>query len=401
MKSILDLLKDIWKYCLAILKSKYKWLLIFFMLWVYRVNSIPADAGGFARGLQIATTFGMLFFALRMKGSNVSTALFRTKVANQTMTCYLLLALASTMWSYVPTLTLYIAFEKLAFVIVLFSIFSQFHTFENAERMFICLLVGIVVFNGVVPRMTGYIAFIAHDLQEGSCAAMCFSYCCGEILAKKTRDKKRYKMLKAAMYLSILFLAISTSGGANASAALGFGIALLVCGKIVWGLLLLFIGGVVYFFKDVGDDIFKFLMAGKSDEDIKSATGRTNIWEILCELAEQKPYLGWGHAALERYISDRGPIQLVDLHSNFYGSYGNNGIVGLAFLIIHHLSAIFYTLGKRMKPGYVGLLCAICCGALNGYSYGFLCGKTAIITIVYFVVLMMTYIYSKVKVRNV
>lgn len=401
MIRIWSLLKDIGISILTILKSKYKWILIFFMLWVYRVSCIPADDGGMARGLQIATTLGMLLFTFNMKGTGISTALFKSKIPNQTMTWYLLLAMMSALWSYVPTLTLYIAFEKLIFVIVLTTIFSQFKTFENAERAFVYFLLGIVIYNGIVPRMAGHIAFIAHDLQEGSCAAMAFSYCCGEMLAKKTKDKKRYGMLKAGMLLSICFLAISTSGGANASAAFGFGIALLVCGKIVWGLFLLFIGGAIYFFKDLGDNIFKFLMAGKSDEDIKSATGRTNIWEIVCDLAGQKPYLGWGHAALERYISDRGPILLVDLHSNYYGSYGNNGIIGLILLIVHHASAIFYTLGKRMKPGYVGLLCAICCGALNGYSYGFLCGKTAIITVVYFSVVVMIYIYSKVKVRNV
>lgn len=54
-------------------------------------------------------------------------------------------------------------------------------------------------------------------------------------------------MLKAAMIISVFFLVISTSGGANASAALGFGVALLVCGKFIWGLLLLLAGGAIYF----------------------------------------------------------------------------------------------------------------------------------------------------------
>ena len=100
---------------------------------------------------------------------------------------------------------------------------------------------------------------------------------------------------------------------------------------------------------------------------------------------------------MERYITDKGPMPLTDLHSNYYGSYGSTGLVGLALLIIHHVSALFYALRKRMKPGYVGLLSAISCGTLNGYSYGFLSGKTAIITVVYLGILMMAYFYSKVK----
>ena len=400
MKSIYLLLKDVWKYSRAVLKSRYKWLFIFFVLWVYRVSCMPADGGGIARGLQIVTTFGMLFLAIRMRKNSISSALFKSQIPNQTMTWYLLLALLSTLWSYVPMLSFFMAFEKLAFMVVLFAVFSQFHTFENAERMFVYMMVGMLVFNGIATRVAGYQAWIGHDLQQGSCAAMCFSYCCGEWLAKKTMDKNRYRMLKGAMLISVFFLVISTSGGANASAALGFGVALLVCGKFVWGMLLLLMGGAIYFFKDLGEDMFKFLMAGKSEGDIKSSTGRTAIWEIVDELGAQKPYFGWGYAAMERYITDKGPMPLTDLHSNYYGSYGSTGLVGLALLIIHHVSAILYTFGKRLKPGYVGLLSAICCGTLNGYSYGFLSGKTAIITIVYFAVLMMAFIYTKVKVAK-
>lgn len=397
MKSVFEILKEIWKWSWVVLKSKYRWMLLFFVLWVYRVSCMPADGGGLARGLQVLTTFGLLFYALNMKGNSVPMALFKTKWPNVTMTWYLLLALVSTLWSYVPMLSFFMAFEKLAFMVVLFAIFSQFRTFENTERMFVYLMVGMLVFNGIATRVMGYQPWIGHDLQQGSCAAMCFAYCCGEFLAKKIGGKERYRMLKAAMYISVFFLAISTSGGANASAALGFGVALLVCGKFVWGLLLLLMGGAVYVFKDLGSDIFNFLMAGKSQDDIKSSTGRTAIWEVVEELGAQKPYFGWGYAAMERYITDEGPMPLTDLHSNYYGSYGSTGLVGLALLIIHHLSAMFYTFGKRMKPGYVGLLSAICCGTLNGYSYGFLSGKTAIITVVYLAVLMMAYFYSKVR----
>lgn len=400
MKSVFLLLKDVWAYSRAALKSRYKWMFIFFVLWVYRVCCMPADSGGIARGLQIVTAFGLLFFAMRMRKGCIPSALFKSRIPNLTMTWYLLLALLSTLWSYLPMLSFFMAFEKLAFMVVLFAVFSQFHTFEGAERMFVYLMVGMLVFNGVVTRVTGLQAWIGHDLQQGSCAAMCFSYCCGEMLAKKAGNKSRYRMLKGAMLISVFFLVVSTSGGANASAALGFGVALLVCGKFAWGMLLLLMGGAAYVFKDLGEDMFKFLMAGKSEGDIKTSTGRTAIWEVVDELGAQKPYFGWGYAALERYITDKGPMALTDLHSNYYGSYGSMGLVGLALLIIHHVSAILYTLGKRLKPGYVGLLSAACCGTLNGYSYGFLSGKTAIITVVYFAVLMMAFIYSKVKVAR-
>lgn len=397
MKSIFLLLRDIWEWSIALLRSRYKWMLVFFVLWIYRVSCMSANNNGISQGLQIFTTFGILLFAMKMKKDSIVSALFHSKAPAVTITWYLLLALVSTLWSYTPMLSFFMSFEKLAFMIVLFVVLSQFRTFENAEQMFIYLMVGILVFNGIVTRVMGYQSFVGHDLQQASCAAMCFSYCCGESLAHKTKNRRRYQMLKSAIIISVFFLIISTSGGANASAALGLGVAMFLSGNFVWGVLVLIFGGSVLFFNDWFEDILKILMAGKSEGDIQSATGRTYIWEIVRNLGAEKPLCGWGHAALERYITDRGIMPLTDLHSNYYGAYGNTGIVGLALLVIHHVSAIFYTYANRLKPGYVGLLCAICCGTLNGYSYGFLVGKTAIITIVYFAVLTMTFFYSNVK----
>lgn len=397
MKSIFILLKDLWKWSIATLKSRYKWMFVFFVLWVYRVSCMPAGNGGIAQGLQIFTTFGIFFFVVKMRKDSIVSALFHSKAPTVTMTWYLLLALVSTLWSYTPMLSLFMSFEKLVFIVALFAIFLQFRTFENAERMFVYLMVGMLVFNGIATRIMGYQSFIGHDLQQGSCAAMCFSYCCGELLTHKVQGKYRYRMLKSVILISVFFLVISTSGGANASAALGFGVALLFSGNFMWGVLMLIFGWIIFFFSYWYEDIFKFLMAGKSDGDIQSSTGRTSIWEVVRYLGAEKPLWGWGHAALERYITDRDIMPLTDLHSNYYGAYGNTGLVGLALLVVHHVSAIFYTFGKRLRPGYVGLLCAICCGTLNGYSYGFLVGKTAIITIIYFAVLMMAFVYSNVK----
>ena len=150
-------------------------------------------------------------------------------------------------------------------------------------------------------------------------------------------------------------------------------------------------------FTELREDIFKFIMAGKSEGEIRTSTGRTSIWKIVEELGKQKPLLGWGHAAMERYITDKGYMPLTDLHNNFYGAYGSLGYIGLSLLIIHHATSVLFSFFRKMKPGYTGLLCAICCGTLNGYSYGYLSGKTAIITVVYLAVIMMTFIYSRVQ----
>lgn len=59
---MINFLKALWKAFFIALKSKYRWLLILFILWLYRVDFISADGGGLAKTLQVVTLFGMFFF---------------------------------------------------------------------------------------------------------------------------------------------------------------------------------------------------------------------------------------------------------------------------------------------------------------------------------------------------
>lgn len=53
------LLKSLWSSFWGIMKSKYKWLFILFAVWMYRIDFMPADGGGLAKGIQVVTLFGM------------------------------------------------------------------------------------------------------------------------------------------------------------------------------------------------------------------------------------------------------------------------------------------------------------------------------------------------------
>lgn len=136
MIRIWSLLKDIGISMLTILKSKYKWILIFLCYGYIELAVFLLMMVVWLEACRLQQLLACCFY-FNMKGTGISTALFKSKIPNQTMTWYLLLAMMSALWSYVPTLTLYIAFEKLIFVIVLTTIFSQFKTFENAERAFV------------------------------------------------------------------------------------------------------------------------------------------------------------------------------------------------------------------------------------------------------------------------
>lgn len=388
------LFKELYYYIRGILSSPCKWMLIFYVLWVYRVSCMPAVAGGIAQGLQIATLFGMLYYAYIWNNASLSFGLFKTGLPVWSMTLFLGLGVISTAWSYKPDYSFFMSVEKLAFMAVFFTLFTMPRTFLATERMWVMIMLGTIIFNWVAPRVVGQQGFIGHDLPEGSCSAMCLSYCMGELLAKKVDSPRRNAMFRIAVIISLFCMFSSTSGGANASGALGVAIAFAISGKIIWGLAFAAGGSLLLLNDTLYDKIFHLLMQGKSDQDIKSSTGRTAIWEAMMPLANQKPWLGWGYASMERLMTDRRIMHLTDIHSNFYGAYGNVGIIGLVLLVFHHVVAVLYTLKNVLNPGFVGILCALCCGALNGYSYGFLVGKTAIISVFYLAFVMLIFVYQ-------
>ena len=400
MNAIISLFKELYYYIRGLLGSPARWMLLCYVLWVYRVSCMPAVAGGIAQILQIGTLLAMLYYAFSWNRACLSMGILKTGAPVWTMTLYLSLGMISTLWSYKPDYSLFMSFEKIALLAIFFSVFTIPQKFLLTERIFVFFMLGTLLFNWLAPRLLGYQSWMGHDLQEGSCAAMCLSYCTGELLSNRVQSLRRSAMFRVAIIVSVFCLFTSTSGGANASAALGVAIALAVSGKFVWGLIAALLGGALMLNEQLFDKVFDALMQGKSERDIQSATGRTAIWAAMMPLADQKPLLGWGYASLERLMSDRHIMHLTDIHSNFYGAYGGTGIVGLVLLILHHIMAAFQSFRNLLKPGFPGLLCALCCGTMNGYSYGFLAGKTAIITVFYLAMVMMTFIYAYTPVEN-
>lgn len=398
MGSFLSIFKDLFTDVKFMWQSPARMMLLCYILWVFRVSCVPADSGGLAQALQVGTTFAMLYYAWTWNRFCISFGLFRSGLPILMLSLYLSLGLLSTLWSYKPTYSFFMSFEKMAFIAIFFSLLLMPRTFLSTERTWVMIMFGTLVFNWVAPRLMGQQGLVAHDLQEGSCAAMAFSYCMGEYFSAKVVTPQRMAMLRTVAILCLVFLFSSTSGGANVSAALGFSVALLVSGKVLWGVLLLVAGGAFYVFEDLFDRIFGLLMQGKSERDIQSATGRTAIWSAMMPLADEKPMLGWGYASIERLMSDTGIMHLTDIHNNYYGAYGGTGLVGVILLAIHQISALIAAFRRLVRPGMAGVLSAIACGTLNGYSYGFLAGKTAIISVFYigFVALIFVYSYTEV-----
>lgn len=380
--------------------NRYFILIVLFILWLYRINFIPADGGGLAKGLQVFTLLGMLLFLYKRKNNNI--LIHDIKLSNGTIKSLILLyiyGMISTIWALIPTFSFFLAFQNLVIIFLFMYLFQINKSFKEKEKLFVIGTTALMLFEVITYRLVNGTQFFIHFLSAGSTAALLFSYCIAELLNMRIKDKERKMYLKGSIIVSLIILATSTSSGANASAILGLIVALFFSRHSIYAILISFLGILLYFNQNLIENILLFIMPGKTMETIESGTGRETIWNEIFLLATQKPWFGWGFACIERAVSNFGQI-VSDAHNNFIGFYGSLGIVGLSIYIFHIINVFLFTLKRKSRIGFSGLFAALCCATLNGYSYGYLSGKTCSITVAYIATIVLVYSYSKCKIYS-
>lgn len=377
------------------IKSYYT-LIILFTLWLYRIDFIAADSGGIAKGLQVFTLLGMLLFLYNKKANIFIYAIKNSTSSIKYLILLYLYGMISTLWSFIPTFSFFLAFQNIVIILLLIYLFDINKSFKEKEKLFVIGTIALMLFEVIVKRIVDGPQIFIHFLSGGSTAALLFSYCTAELLNMKINDKERIMYLKGSVIVSIIVLITSTSSGANASAVFGLIIALFFSRHSIYAVVISFLGIFLYFNPELIEDFLLFIMPGKTMETIESGTGRETIWNEIFILAAQKPWFGWGFACIERAVSNFGQI-VSDAHNNFIGFYGSLGFIGLTIYILHFFNILFFTIKRKFRIGFPGVFAALCCATLNGYSYGYLSGKTCSITIAYIAIVILAFSYSKCK----
>lgn len=375
--------------------SPYKWFVVFFLILLYRIEFMPDTGVGVGKILQVVMVFGLIVLLLREKQHLIRFVYKQTNTPVKSLALLYTYALISTLWAFVPTFAFFISLQNILMILLLTWAFAQFSNFYRMEKGLIFFTFTIVAFEFVASRV-GTTSIFSHILPSGSLSAMMLAYCVGEHMHCDQHDTERMRLLKYAAIAYLFFLVVNTSGGANASAVVAIGVAMLLGGKKGYAVLLLFIGLFLFFNQEMIDDIILTLMPGKNMETIKIGNGRDTIWAYLLFYADQKPWLGWGFACIER-VNQLGIIggqSLSDAHSNYIGMYGSLGIVGCSLFGWHLLSTARHLFKHISQPGFLGLFTAFTCATVNGYSYGFLSGKTCSITIAYFMIVILSFYYD-------
>lgn len=394
---MISFLKELWSYLQLVWKSKFKYMLLLFALWLYRIDFMPDTGGGMAKVVQIVALVGLFYMMKKYRSGILGYSFTHTNTATKSCLWLYVYGVISTLWAFMPSMAFFMAFQNVVMIMLMVWYFEKFRDFWSMEKGFIVFTLSMVLFESICSRIWSP-SLMIHFLGGASSSALCFVYCSSEWM--RAQDEKRKHFLKYAMILSFVLMVTSTSSGANASALFGFALACLFAGKVLWAALMM--GGTLFLLlnQDMITEIILTLNPGKTMEMIESGNGRETIWAALMENAKQRPILGWGFACIERTASDVLPGQILsDAHNNYIGMYGSLGIVGLTLFVFHLIASAFTAFKNKLKPGYLGLFTAIAAAAVNSYSYGFLSGKGCSITVVYFALIVLTFYYRKVPYR--
>lgn len=387
-------LKQLYFVLIGLLKTRYKWILILFSLWLYRVDFIADVGSGRAKMLQVITIFGMLYLIIKYQSNIITYTFSKTHTPIKTFLWLYVYAIISTFWAYSPTFSFFLSFQNTVFMIVLVWLFTKMNNFISMEKTFIYLMIISMLFEVVMIRIIESPVLFIHFLPGGSSAAICISYCIGELISMKKKDATRRHFLYNSLIIASVVLITSTSSGANVSAIIGIGIALFISGKVRYALPLIIGSVVLYLNQQWIDEIILFIMPGKTKEIIEIGNGRDTIWAGIMAVTAQRPLYGWGYACGERVASGYLNWALSDAHNNYIGLYGGLGLIGIILFVWHQFVSIINIFTRRNRIGFTGLFSAFCCASINGYSYGYLSGKACSITIIYMAMLALSLTYT-------
>lgn len=377
---------------LLLLKTKYSIMVVLFAAWYYRVAYMPADSAGFAKTLQVVTLSGMLILLVNYS----KKWSYPFKVRDNAIRFLILLyvwATLSFLWSPLPQFAFFLGFQNVVMILVIYWLLSMAKDYEDMEHKLLTGGLFIVVADSVLLRILYEHGLFVHHLDAASSSALLMCYCVGEYVNAEKKDIERKSLLRMSMIICAIIVIFGTSSGANASAIFGIGIALFFSRRWYYGIPLVMGAIFLLLYQEYVDDLIFFIMPGKTEESLATATGRQQLWDAMLEITQERPWIGWGFGCVERIVWEEGMISfpVPDAHSNFVGLYGSLGYVGCFLALVHFTYLMLGCFKRRHIKGYLGVFAAGSCALMNGYTYGFLASKACTITLIYFALVFMFY----------
>ena len=301
---------------------------------------------------------------------------------------YYVFCAISCLWSVMPDLTIYRAFEYLIFLSATLTIVDQYQDFIVAERGFLRIAVAVIILEMCITlRSYGFTLSVEawHNTTYTVSSAMLFCYCLGEYLAmnkvERAKAKIRSRRLLRFGIFAFCTLVLGGSSGSNIAAAVGCLLIFLGIRRF-WLLLSGVCAGLMFFLLGRGEGILHTLFfSGKSELAIETVSGRASLWEFLWDKFLQKPALGYGFG-LTRVIS-KGLA--THSHNALFSVLIGSGLAGLFLFVLFALPLWWNIIGKvwRRGMGTIGSAAALAAIFVNSMSLNVMADRWTTSTIIF------------------
>ena len=78
---MISFLKELWSYLQLVWKSKFKYMLLLFALWLYRIDFMPDTGGGMAKVVQIVALVGLFYMMKKYRSGILGYSFTHTNIS--------------------------------------------------------------------------------------------------------------------------------------------------------------------------------------------------------------------------------------------------------------------------------------------------------------------------------
>ena len=308
---------------------------------------------------------------LTPRGMTVTRKLFVSQL--RFFMLYFVFCGISVVWSDDKAFTIFRTVQLTVNTILVCWMMAEFRSLKKAFQALIYFTALWLMF-GIVGKMrvAGVMLFV-NDNASGCVAAMGLVLTLGAWKEKILEVRKLW--LPGVIFLGGVVSCLSSAS--NISVIFGsvlvlFGIrnrsGLLLQGIVA--LLVIFIGWSVI----QSGAVNKWLMPGKTREQIVTMHGRTDMWKRYYKGIKERPVIGYGFPVGEkkpRKLEDGTVFGTYSAHNSVIGVAINTGAVGLIIVLMGSFQIVLAT-GRGMAAGRIGsitVLAVLATAFLNSMSY--------------------------------
>lgn len=347
------------------------WILtLLHLLFVSRTTlfSIRRSVGDYS--VMVSSSTVMVFVVITLSILVIFNNLYCFKHANKTINrliFFYIVCVSSCIWAGFQSVIIFKSIEVLCNLYLMYIIAMKIGNIR-------LLLLYIIV----LSTITAYVDVLDGILKLGIWFMHTNSYSMASMIAfllgiQAIRNHVlEFKEIKYLLFFNLIAIIFGTSSATYISFIIGLLIVYSSGPKgIKFPKLFIFLIFSIIFFYVAYDVLLEFIFQGKTEDDIKTGTGRSAIFEAAINSWQDSPLIGHGYIIGQRNLSQFGlGTDVLSCHNTFLAILVDTGLLGMSFFLYFLITWINNLIRKCKNNSYaVILLPALLASLINCFTY--------------------------------